>query len=106
MKQISAGVRYHKFHAGHRVHTDILKDSLPRRTKERGGVGGLKRVGGRSRMALAGGWRSWPGRTRHDTGRKAVCIFHAGAASAVIENIYMLFMGHTCFRNQAPIPTM
>lgn len=33
-------------------------------------------------------------------GRKAVCIFHAGAAPAVIENIYMLFMGHTCFRNQ------
>lgn len=34
------------------------------------------------------------------TGRKAVCIFHAGAAPAVIENIYMLFMGHTCFKNQ------
>lgn len=33
-------------------------------------------------------------------GRKAVCIFHAGAAPAVIENIYMLFMGHTCFKNQ------
>jgi len=33
-------------------------------------------------------------------GRKAVCIFHAGAGPAVIENIYMLFMGHTCFKNQ------
>lgn len=33
-------------------------------------------------------------------GRKAVCIFHAGAAPAVIENIYMLFMGHTCLKNQ------
>lgn len=32
--------------------------------------------------------------------RKAVCIFHARVASAVIENIYMLFMGHTCFRKR------
>ena len=58
----------------------------------------------RSRVACTRGWRSqlatYGTIARRATGRKAVCIFHAGAGCAVIENIYMLFMGHTCFKNR------